>query len=344
MGGYTRRPPSTVHTASTPHCFCHQAFLYHGTSEYVNGVAGFVNAGLVLGEPAMVAVPRPQLDLLRATLRPADKSVHFADMAELGRNPGRIIPAVEEFLREQGWRPARFVGEPIWAGRNPEEVAEATRHQALINLALSGFAVSVLCPYDADALPSLAIADAWRTHTEVVAGGVPAPSSQYSASVHDGRLWPLALPPNQMIMPETYFDDLSVVRARINWEGTAAGLSPDRVDDLVLAVNEVATNSIEHAGGHGIMSLWSDTYYAVVCEVSDSGFITDPLAGLHAPGPDLEARGLWLVNQLCDLLEIRSGGDGTRVRLHFNRCQGQAAVRLATGPPSGPAGGTPASG
>ncbi len=287
-------------------------------SEYVKAVAAFVNSGLALGEAAMVAVPRPQLDVLRAALRPVDSSLHFVDMGELGRNPGRIIPAVEEFLREQAGRPARFVGEPIWPGRNPEEVVEATRHEALINLALSGFAVLVLCPSNADALPPLAIADVWRTHSEVVAGGAPLPSSQYSATVYDDRLWPLASPPDQMSMSSTYFDDLSTVRARMHWEGTAAGLGPDRVEDLVLAVNEVASNSIEHGGGRGVISVWGDTRYALVCQVSDSGCITDPLVGRHAPGPDLEARGLWLVNQLCDLVEIRSGVKGTTVRLRMN--------------------------
>jgi anti-sigma regulatory factor (Ser/Thr protein kinase) len=298
--------------------FDHRAFLYRGLSEYVRGVAGFINAGVALGEAAMVAVSRPQLDVLRAALRPVESQVHFTDMGELGRNPGRIIPAVEEYLREQAGRRARFVGEPMWAGRNPEEVVEATRHEALIDVALSGFAVSVLCPYDADALPSLAIADAWRTHSEVIAGGVAQPSSQYSATVYDDRLWPLSAPPGQMRVPDTYFDDLSMVRARMHREGTAAGLGPDRVDDLVLAVNEVASNSIEHGGGHGIMCVWSETGYAIVCQVNDSGCITDPLVGRHAPGPDLEARGLWLVNQLCDLVQIRSGQEGTLVRLRLN--------------------------
>jgi anti-sigma regulatory factor (Ser/Thr protein kinase) len=304
--------------ATHSHRFAHRALLYRGMSEYVKAVAGFVNSGLALGEAVMVAVPRPQLGVLRAALSPVGSSLYFADMGELGRNPGRIIPAVEEFLRGQDGRPARFVGEPIWIGRNPEEVAEATRHEALINLALSGFPVSVLCPSDAEALPSLAIADVWSTHSDVVARGVPVPSSQYSATVYDDRLWPLGSPPEQMNMPSTYFDDLSMVRARMHWEGTAAGLGPDRVEDLVLAVNEVASNSIEHGGGRGVISAWSDARYAVVCQVNDSGCITDPLVGRHAPGPDLEARGLWLVNQLCDLVEIRSGGNGTSVRLRMN--------------------------
>jgi hypothetical protein len=28
---------------------------------------------------------------------------------------------------------------------------------------------------------------------------------------------------------------------------------------------------------------------------------------------------LWLVNQVCDLVELRSGADGTTVRMHMRR-------------------------
>jgi hypothetical protein len=49
--------------------------------------------------------------------------------------------------------------------------------------------------------------------------------------------------------------------------------------------------------------------------VRDQGEITDPLVGRYPPGPDLDVNGLWLVNQLCDLVQIRSGPDGTYVRL-----------------------------
>jgi hypothetical protein len=45
-----------------------------------------------------------------------------------------------------------------------------------------------------------------------------------------------------------------------------------------------------------------------------------PLADRERPLPDLSApRGLWLANQLCDLVQIRSLPEGTVVRLHMYR-------------------------
>jgi anti-sigma regulatory factor (Ser/Thr protein kinase) len=97
----------------------------------------------------------------------------------------------------------------------------------------------------------------------------------------------------------------------------AAGLGRDRADDLVLCADELAANSLLHGGGSGDVTLWRD-HDTVVCEVSDAGTIDDPLAGRRAPSLDrVGGRGLWLANQLCDLVQLRSGAAGTVVRLHM---------------------------
>jgi anti-sigma regulatory factor (Ser/Thr protein kinase) len=95
------------------------------------------------------------------------------------------------------------------------------------------------------------------------------------------------------------------------------GLPQERVSDLVLAVSEVASNSIRHGGGRGLLRMWVEDG-AVVCELSDAGYIADPLAGkLRPTARRIGGTGLWFAHQLCDLVQIRSTRkDGTRVRLH----------------------------
>jgi hypothetical protein len=58
--------------------------------------------------------------------------VHFADMAAVGTNPARIIPAGQDFLTDHAvpGRRVRGIGEPIWAQRSPAELAECQRHEA----------------------------------------------------------------------------------------------------------------------------------------------------------------------------------------------------------------------
>ena len=61
-----------------------------------------------------------------------------------------------------------------------------------------------------------------------------------------------------------------------------AGLPEPRAIDLVLAVSEVAANTVRHAKSPGSLKIWYDTE-EIVCQIHDDGIITDPLAGLHRP-------------------------------------------------------------
>jgi anti-sigma regulatory factor (Ser/Thr protein kinase) len=94
-------------------------------------------------------------------------------------------------------------------------------------------------------------------------------------------------------------------------------LGAQPIEELVLAVNELATNSIRYGGGRGTLLLWREED-TLLCEVRDEGYIDDPLIGRDRPTPDEHSgRGLWLANQLCDLVEIRSSEEGTVVRVHM---------------------------
>jgi anti-sigma regulatory factor (Ser/Thr protein kinase) len=116
----------------------------------------------------------------------------------------------------------------------------------------------------------------------------------------------------------TYTTDLSQVRSLAEAQAKEAGLPDDRVVDFVLAVSEVAANTIRHARSPGSIRIWSDDQ-AITCEIRDEGIITDPLAGMRKPSPDATGgHGLWLVRQVCDLVELHSDGDGTIVRLHMD--------------------------
>jgi anti-sigma regulatory factor (Ser/Thr protein kinase) len=119
-------------------------------------------------------------------------------------------------------------------------------------------------------------------------------------------------------MSLTYTTDLAAVRALVQRCAGEAGLSPSRTIDLVLAVSEVAANTVRHAGSPGVLRIWHDAK-EIVCQLQDKGIITDPLAGRRRPADDaMGGHGLWLVHQVCDLVEIRSGDAGTTIRLHMN--------------------------
>ena len=83
----------------------------------------------------------------------------------------------------------------------------------------------------------------------------------------------------------------------------------------MLAVDELATNSLRYVGGATVRS-WVDDG-TLLFEVEDTGHIADPLAGRELPhARALGGRGLYLVNQLCDLVQLRSSPGRSVVRLH----------------------------
>ena len=119
-------------------------------------------------------------------------------------------------------------------------------------------------------------------------------------------------------MPFVYSTNLSEVRVLAETQARRAGLAEDRVVDFVIAVSEVAGNTIRHARSQGSMEIWCDAG-EIICEIRDSGVITDPMVGRRPPPADANGgHGLWLVHQICDKVELQSNENGTTVRLHMS--------------------------
>jgi anti-sigma regulatory factor (Ser/Thr protein kinase) len=293
----------------------HAALFYRGRPEYTDRIAAFLRTGLDQGEPALIALPGDRNRMIAASVEGAPGEVAFTDMAELGRNPARIIPEVRSFADKHPGQRVRFVGEPIWPGRGPAEICEAARHEALLSLAFSPAEATILCPYDASGLADCVLADARRTHQEPAASGATATTWRDNLPAECDR--PLGLPPTGA-EALAYDTDLAPARRLVERHARHAGLTEERTVDLVLAANEIAANTISHTAGGGVLHVWH-TGEEILCQVYDGGRIADPLAGRIRHGPDDRGHGLWLVNQVCDLVELRSGEDGTTVRMHMRR-------------------------
>ena len=118
-------------------------------------------------------------------------------------------------------------------------------------------------------------------------------------------------------MSYTYTTDLAAIRAVVHRYAIQAGLTEARAIDLTLAVSEVTANTIKHAKSPGSLKIWYDTN-EIVCQIHDEGIITDPMAGRREPSLDaLGGHGLWIVNQVCDQVELQSDENGTTVTLHI---------------------------
>jgi len=107
--------------------------------------------------------------------------------------------------------------------------------------------------------------------------------------------------------------DLALVREFVRAEAERIGLSRVRADLLAVAVSELATNTLQHTDGGGVVRIWAEPG-RVRCEVVDGG--APPGFGRAMPAADQpRGRGLAIVERICDEVAIHPDGDGTAVRL-----------------------------
>jgi anti-sigma regulatory factor (Ser/Thr protein kinase) len=302
--------------------FRHEALFYAGKDDFVRRTGAFLRDAVEADEPALVVVDAAKIGLLREDLGDAAGGVRFADMAEVGANPARIIPAWREFVTRSAptGRRLRGIGEPIWPERTAAELAECERHESLLNLAFAGSpSWWLLCPYDTEALDPAVLEEARRTHPFVRENGVGRESADYYGLSAIGAPFAEPLPDPPASALELAFGEgpLEALRWLVGRAAADAGLDETRAADLVLAVHELAANTVRHGGGRGTLRIWREPD-TLICEVADTGRLDQPLAGRERPlAGQPGGRGLWLVNQLCDLAQIRCFPTASVVRLHM---------------------------
>jgi anti-sigma regulatory factor (Ser/Thr protein kinase) len=299
----------------------HEALFHAGTGGFLEAAVPLAREAISAGEPILIMVSPARINALRERLGDSE-GVSYADMREVGRNPARIIPAWRDFVdRHAGSPRLHGIGEPIWAGRSAAALAECHLHEALLNVAFAdGPDFRLMCPYDTQSLEPAELARARHTHPILVEQGSAGDSRDYRERdvVDAGFGEPLSEPPAGA--PQLRFHGqagVGEVRAFLRAALEPPTLAGERLDDLLLAASEVATNSICHGGGGGTARVWQEPD-GVVCEIRDDGRIGDPLVGRHRPGPDqIGSWGLWIANQMCDLVQVRTSARGTAVRMHL---------------------------
>jgi anti-sigma regulatory factor (Ser/Thr protein kinase) len=289
----------------------HTAMPFSGSPGFVSAAVEVVREALAYGCVPVVLADAEQIADVRAEVGGGPRLVLGFDMSVAGRNPARLLPALQHFLVQHPDQQLACVAEPIRFGDPAAVVGEVALHELLLRLpAFHSWNCRLTCTYDVDALSSDVVAAIEAAH----GGSIADPVDQIDRARAE------SLPPRPMSCEDLGVDrtTLSTLREFIQRRAARAGLTDERVDDLVYAVNEVVTNSICHGEGRARVSFWTEAH-AVVCEVRDRGYIRDPLAGRVAPQPDKAGgRGLWLVNQLCDFVQLRSSPAGTTLRMHID--------------------------
>ena len=296
----------------------HEAFLWRDPADFTATLVAFIEEGLDVGEAVMVALTPQHTHWLQDALSgPAVDRVILVDMARLGGNPARIIPAWQSFVNahSEPLRPVRGIGEPIWPGRHPEELLECQLHEALLNVAIDpDLPLWLICPYDADTLSPAVVEEAHRSHPVIVEAGTHRGSAHYAGRAHVDALFGAEPSPPMGKYREAVItaDTLNRLPAYVKLELYVAGLPVDRAGQIAIAVKRLARDSLRRGSPSATIRIWSEPD-ALICEVSDDITVTDPLLGRSVPANEHE--GLWEANQVCDLVQLRSTPTRTFVRI-----------------------------
>jgi AcrR family transcriptional regulator len=291
----------------------HEAFIYSSDDEFAAGLAPFLRDAVVAGHPALAVTTAARIGLLREALDADAAAVAFFDSDEWYRRPGAALVTWRSTLDENrlpGAQVARAIGEVPFG----TDTGRWTRYESLFNRAFAGRAAWVICPYDTRRLPDQVVADARRTHPVVSTSAGRAPSPEHFSHQELGA----SLSPgadrrdvehgaSMVVSPES---DPIAVRQTVVWSARAAGVAGDVLEDLVLAIDEIACA--------GFTSGWTQ---ATVRTGRAGGEWFCEIAGARRAdgGLPLDENGLGFVigRLICDRVEIEAGTESSVVRFVF---------------------------
>lgn len=312
-------PGTSPATGDPPY---HQALLYGSVDEFVGATVPFVEAGMRAGDEVVVASCREHFSALCERLDSGDAAaVDFHD-ADGKREPVvQLLGTWRERWRSSvhTGRRVRAVHEPAVGSASPDEVRELCRSDTALNNLWRLPGVTLLCAFDRSLLGADLCRDVRRCHPDLLEGGRAHASTEYadpeevlSEERHGAPLPPIPDSARCMVSPE----DPSAIRSFVSRVAEAAGLSGPRLSDFVVAVHEVVANAMTKAVIDRV-HVWSEES-RVVCDVRDCGNgLADVLTGYRPPDIHKSSgRGLWLARQLSDLVQVRTGPQGTTVRVH----------------------------
>lgn len=298
----------------------HRSLIYHSPAEFLAAAVPYLCDGIADGAPVLAVLGEENRWLAADALGADAAEIDWADRGDWYRYPAQTMQRAREFTDRRGDRGGRvrLIGEPVWAGRSALERTEWSRYESLINVAFPG--TSIVCAYDARSLDESTVSSAADTHPSILTGTATRSNPGYvDPATYFRRCDAQPLPAAPLDAATVFFtDELDAVRRFVAAAADDARVDSDRTADLVIAVNEAASNAVEHGGGRGALRTWS-TPDELICEVTNpAGRISDPFPGHLPPDPlGNRGRGLWLIRQLTDLTEIRSDPTGVTVRMRL---------------------------
>lgn len=324
---------SPAQTPVTRTGYRHEALLFRGEAGFVESVGSFVRAGVERRETVILALPPERLAVLRQTLTDVEQIGARPDCAgspdgavlawsSPATSAGRLLPSWQTFAQQWDGRPVRGVTEPMWSARREAEREECLLAEAMMNLAVPATVpLWLMCGYDTAAVPTRVLGETQRSHSLVRDGSAPGDDTTYTGAHHVAAVFQRALstpvePVRRLVVRP---GNGAAVGDWVRRWATGWGLGQTRASRLAGALRGLGQACLAESGGDGaVLLLWQDGP-ALVAQLTAA--VPPDQAGapvetrvLLAPDSPLGAA-VTRADDCCDLVQIRSGVNGTVVRL-----------------------------
>lgn len=311
----------TVTSVADVEGFAHTAVQHGSTEELVGELTPLLREWLSRRDHVFVNLTADRVEALRAALGSGADRVRWTDTYDWAPHPARRLRAIQELLEDDdraGPGRLRFVGECAFPAASPELAVEWERFEAVLNDVLADAPVTMVCTYDVNDLPEDLIERVPSTHPMLGVDPV-VPNASYRRPL-DVLHIPTALSPppasatheGGRVAPARARSLVRDVLSRVEATGPR---TRHALDDLAVVATELVTNAWQVQADSIDVWCWHEGDEMGVQVDDDGPGLRDPFAGYRRPASGVVGgRGLWIVRQLADLVEIASDGRGTSVR------------------------------
>jgi AcrR family transcriptional regulator len=307
----------------------HEAFFYSSDREFAARLVPFLRDAVAANQGAIAVTTEERIKLLRRRLGSDGDAVSCFDATRWYRRPGSALVAWRDALDQQfraGFESVRAIGE-IQFGNDKAGISNWTRYESLVNRAFAGRSVWMMCPYNTQTVPDEILSEARRAHpiTSTLPARTASPphfgAHELGADLAHAAARPEAHERTRAELSQ--LDDLTDVRRRVRWEAQSAGLTVDVVDDLLLAITELAQRLLAEGGTTAIVrTARQDGEW--FCEIRSDR----PAAEALPFGPD--EVGVLVGRVISDVVEVADDQHGSLVRFVFGKQSPDPRQRIIT--------------
>jgi anti-sigma regulatory factor (Ser/Thr protein kinase) len=303
----------------------HVAALYASDEQLRDLLLPYLDEGLRRHEAILAVISEDARRVLYDALGDAADRVQWGCSGVSYDRLGQILEGFADYLARQHRADVRtrVIGE-FDADSNPDRVSQYLRYESMANEVYAPYGYPVVCLWDQRRYSPEVLAHVRAVHPQLLDMSGPIPNSEYCLPIdyltRDQRSPPAAPVDLDLLVHLDTADDLGELRRRLRSWGASCGMGGQDTDDIVIAVDEIVTNALEHGRPPACVRGWT-TPDALFVQVHDQGRACIPVTtGYQRPSTDARrGRGIWIARHLADVMTTHTGPTGTTVAMRFAR-------------------------